>query len=346
MAESRSWIKDMKDGQNICGVFMYNGLSVAKTKTGGDYIKLSIKDRTGGVEAKKWQATAENAQMSSEGFAFVQGRAQIYQGAVQVVIDSLTPHKPAPEEMADLLPHTQKDIGQMFGRVEALLDSLVNPHLKALARSFLSDTRLMADFKAAPAASGMHHAWIGGLLEHTVWMMGQADRMLPFYPNVDRDLVLLGLFIHDIGKTKELTWGTGFGYTLEGHLLGHIILGLELLNEAASRTGGAGWAVAVETHADEFPETLLLALKHILISHHGKLEWGAAKLPASPEAVFVARLDHFDSSVRMASDSAGDRQGDSVWTEHHRGLETKVWRHNPAKDPAYLGPVPESLPVS
>jgi len=201
-----------------------------------------------------------------------------------------------------------------------LLRSMEHPAMRALAEQYLADERLMSDFRAAPAAMSVHHAWMGGLLEHTHQMMELADRMLPLYPALNRDIVLLSLFIHDLGKTVELEWERGFGYTNEGQLVGHIVR-------------GAVWLQIKAAHAskvEKLPGETLRVLQHILISHHGLLENGAAKLPATPEAIFVAQLDNLDAKSQAAITAAKrEYAGGGEWTDKVWALETKVYRPDP-----------------
>jgi 3'-5' exoribonuclease len=224
--------------------------------------------------------------------------------------------------MLALLPSTTKDIGEMFGRVSELLRSMAHPSMRALAEQYLGDERLMEDFRRAPAAMSVHHAWIGGLLEHTHQMMELADRMLPLYPGLNRDLVLFSLFAHDLGKTVELDWERGFNYTTDGQLIGHVVRGAIWLQIKA--------AAAARSSSERLPGETLRVLQHILVSHHGLLEHGAAKVPATPEAVFVAMLDNLDAKTQ-ASLSAAKREfaGGGEWTDKVWALDTKVYRPDP-----------------
>jgi 3'-5' exoribonuclease len=204
--------------------------------------------------------------------------------------------------------------------VAELLRSMEHPAMRALAEQYLGDERLMEDFRAAPAAMSVHHAWIGGLLEHTHQMMELADRMLPLYPALNRDIVLFSLFAHDLGKTVELDWERGFSYTNEGQLVGHIVR-------------GAIWLQIKAAHAskvEKLPGETLRVLQHILLAHHALPEHGAAKIPATPEAVFVAQLDNLDAKSQAAI-SAAKREyaGGGDWTDKVWALDTKVYRPDP-----------------
>jgi 3'-5' exoribonuclease len=239
---------------------------------------------------------------------------------VQLIIEQIEAREVSVEEMRALLPSTTKDIDAMFGRVCELLRSMEHPAMLALAEQYMSDERLMEDFRAAPAAMSVHHGWIGGLLEHTHQLMELADRMLPLYPALNRDIVLFSLFAHDLGKTVELEWERGFNYTNEGQLIGHIVR-------------GAIWLQIKAAHAskvEKLPGDTLRVLQHILLSHHGLLENGAAKLPATPEAIFVAQLDNLDAKSQAAITAAKrEFAGGGEWTDKIWALETKVYRPDP-----------------
>jgi 3'-5' exoribonuclease len=207
-----------------------------------------------------------------------------------------------------------------------------NPAIKALAETYLANTELMDKFRVAPAAMTLHHAFLGGLLEHTLSLMHLADAMLEHYPQLNRDIVLMGLFLHDLGKTSELTWATGFGYTDEGQLVGHIGRGLTMLHDHIR---------ACESEGTDVPTPIIMVLEHIILSHHGKPEFGALKVPSTPEAIFISHLDDLDAKMQMAlSSSRSDDQSNEVdpnetsggnFTEKIWALDTRLYRPDPTK---------------
>src|SRR5262249_9697818 len=180
-------------------------------------------------------------------------------------------------------PHTEHDISKLLERLRGTLLKLGNPQLRALAECFLMDDELLRGLCQAPAGVRNHHAYIGGLLEHIVTLMDAADRLQPLYPALDRDLLLMGVFLHDIGKVRELNYHRSFTYTDEGQLVGHLIIGVEMLNEKAAKVP--------ELTGEPFPDELLLRLKHMIVSHHGTYEFGSPKLPMTPEAIALHYLD-------------------------------------------------------
>jgi 3'-5' exoribonuclease len=321
MTTEHQRIVNLGDRTYVEGVYSIVNPQLAQTRNNKPYLKCIIRDASGEISARAW--SFEEAQfdtIANAGFVFLRGSTQAYQGQVQLVIEQIEPREVTVEEMRSLLPSTTKDIDAMFARVAELLRSMEHPAMRALAEQYLGDERLMEDFRAAPAAMSVHHAWIGGLLEHTHQMMELADRMLPLYPALNRDIVLFSLFAHDLGKTVELDWERGFSYTNEGQLVGHIVR-------------GAIWLQIKAAHAskvEKLPGETLRVLQHILLAHHALPEHGAAKIPATPEAVFVAQLDNLDAKSQAAI-SAAKREyaGGGDWTDKVWALDTKVYRPDP-----------------
>ena len=213
----------------------------------------------------------------------------------------------------------------MFEEVSDIMRSVKDPMVRALVDSYLDDDQLMRRFRQAPAAVALHHAFIGGLLEHTRQLLKIADASLPLYPDLNRDLVLIGLFLHDLGKGYELQWQRGFDYTLTGNLVGHIVFGVQLL--------GVKIKVAEQALGGErFPLPLRHCIEHIILSHHGKREYGSPVLPSTPEAIFVSQLDNLDAKTAMAL-SAADRANlkpGQTFSEKIWALETKIYRPDPS----------------
>ena len=324
MSNDHQRIATLSDRMYVEGVYSLVNPQLGQTRTNKPFLKCVIRDASGEITARAWSfEEAQFEQIAGAGFVFLRGSTQAYQGQLQLIIEQIEPREVTAEEMLALLPSTSKDIGAMFGRVCELLRSMEHPAMRALAEQYLADERLMEDFRQAPAAMSVHHGWIGGLLEHTHQLMELADRMVPLYPGLNRDLVLFSLFIHDLGKTVELSWDQGFQYTNEGQLIGHIVRGAVWLQVKAAQ--------AARTEPDaKLPGETLRILQHILISHHGVPEHGAAKVPATPEAVFVAMLDNLDAKAQAAL-SAAKREfaGGGEWTDRVFALDTKLYRADP-----------------
>lgn len=302
---------------------MYNP-QMGTTRAGKPFFKCLLRDASGEVAARQWTFEERNfAELESAGFVWVAGHSQLYNGQVQLILEQIKPVEVTDEELVALLPTTTRDIDEMFAEVQRLLSTLAHPAMTALAQAYLEDDDLMASFRRAPAAMSLHHAWIGGLLEHTLTLMRLADGMLPNYPELNRDLVLVGLFLHDLAKTVELTWAQGFNYTTEGNLIGHVVRGAIWLQVKA--------ALAGKQSGHRLPPDALRALQHIIVSHHGEPEYGAAKVPSTPEAVFVSQIDNLDAKTQIALTAArrGEPGAGQDFTDKVWALGTRVFRPDP-----------------
>lgn len=329
----RVTIDSLAAAQHIAGVYAVQNVQLGTTKAGKPFLKMLIADKTGRTPGRMWSTTEEQFRsLPTDGFVYLEGQTQPYQGEMQIIVNQIREHVPTERELMELLPATENDVDEMFGDVLRLLQSIQHPALKCLVDRYLEDGDLMQQFCQAPAAQTLHHAYLGGLLEHTLSLMTLADKMVEHYPHLSRDIVLMGLFLHDLGKCHELTWMEGFGYSMDGQLVGHIGRGVVLLADKCKQCedpelGDA--AVAV-------PTELRLVLEHIILSHHGVPEFGALKLPATPEAVFVSNLDNLDAKMNMVLDAAGrDKQGKAdlggAFTEKVWALGTRVYRPDPSR---------------
>jgi 3'-5' exoribonuclease len=325
-------IRSLQANAYIDGIYSILNPQLGTTRAGKPYLKCLLRDSTGEVAARQW--TIEDGimeQVQSTGFVWIAGHTQLYNGQVQLIIEQIRPVEVDESDLANLLPATQFNVEEMFAQVQAILGTLTHPGMKALAQTYLADEELMAGFKRAPAAVSMHHAWIGGLLEHTLQLLNLADRMLPLYPQLNRDMVLMGLFLHDLGKTAELTWEKGFNYTTDGNLIGHIVRGAIWLQVKA--------ALAAKQTGNRLSPDALRSLQHIILSHHGEPEMGAAKLPCTPEAIFVSLLDNLDAKTAMGLAHA--RTGEpcaegasnlNEWTDKVWALGTRMFRPDTLAD--------------
>jgi 3'-5' exoribonuclease len=238
-------------------------------------------------------------------------------------------------ELADFLPHTEQDVSKLYERLRGFLLKLTNPHLRGLAECFLMDQDFVRNFCRAPAGIRNHHAFLGGLLEHVVTLLDAADRLAPLYPDVDRDLLLMGVFLHDIGKVRELSYDRAFAYTDEGQLIGHLVIGVEILNEQVRRVP--------DLTGEPFPTELLLRLKHLILSHHGTYEFGSPKLPMTPEAIALHHLDNFDAKVHsFTRDIREDHNATSAWTPFNQSLQRRLFKGGAAEADATYSPTVES----
>jgi 3'-5' exoribonuclease len=252
-------------------------------RDGSAYFALTLSDRSGQMEARMWE-TAEAGEFGAGDIVKVRGLVCRYKDFLQINIERVRKADSAEFDLGDYVPHTDRSIDDLWSELNAFVESFTDPHLKALIRSFLDDPQIAAALREAPAAKTMHHAWIGGLLEHIVSLLNISDLAAKHY-RVHRDLLLTGVILHDIGKLEELHWGTSFDYTIEGQLLGHITLGVVLIDRKIAAL-------------PDFPPAMRVLVQHLVLSHHGKYEFGSPKLPMTPEAVLLHYLDDMDAKMQ------------------------------------------------
>ncbi len=275
------------ENQTVTAYFVIAALSVRDRKPSGQYLALTLADKTGTFEARMWEEFAEVIATCSEGcYVKAQGQISKYQGKFQITLSKLRSAANTEVDPTDFLPATQFDVEAMWAELRGYADGFANEDLKRLVFAFLDDEEIGPAFRTAPAAKVLHHAWLGGLLEHVVTLVRVCRAAAPFYPEVDPDLLMTGAILHDIGKVRELHWGTSFGYTLEGQMIGHISIAQGMLREKVRALGS-------------FPEKLRVLVEHMILSHHGKYEFGSPKLPMTPEALLLNALDDLEAKMQV-----------------------------------------------
>ncbi|HEX5244641.1 MAG TPA: HD domain-containing protein [Tepidisphaeraceae bacterium] len=316
----RVYLRDCMPGDVVEDVFVVQGKQLSAASNGKHFIKAFVSDRSCQVPARMWNATRILFDALPEGFARLRAKVENYQGNLQLILEQAWPAKEGTFEIGDLLPHTAKDIGSMCGKLEELLGSIQNRYLAALAQAYLDDEKLMTDFCRAPAAMSMHHAFIGGLLEHTLNAIEVADAIVRFYPGLNRDLLILGIFLHDIAKTWELSYAAAFGYTDGGQLVGHIVKSAMWVEHKAK--------AAEAILGEPIPQPLIDVLQHIILSHHGVPEFGAVKTPATPEAIAVHYIENLDAKLMMSLHATRGDGGVSEgnWTDYMKAFGGKLFR--------------------
>jgi 3'-5' exoribonuclease len=317
---ARRFVQQLADGDSIEEVFLATDKQLRANRNGNLYLQLDLRDRTGSISARLWNAGEHLFRSFDSGdFLLVKGKVQLFQGSLQMILSHLELIETEKVDLTDFLPHTEQDVSKLFERLRTTLLKLSNPHLRALAECFLMDDALMRDFCKAPAGVRNHHAYIGGLLEHVVTLLDAAERILPIYPELDRDLLLSGVYLHDIGKVLELNYNRAFAYSDEGQLVGHIVIGVEMLNEKVARVS--------DLTGEPFPTELLLRLKHMILSHHGTYEFGSPRLPMTPEAIALHHLDNFDAKVHsFTRDIREDRNQTSAWTPFNQAMQRRLYK--------------------
>ncbi len=324
----KNYINSLQPGQSLeDDVFLVSQKDLRKTARGDLYIHMGFVDRTGQVLARVWNATQQMYDIIPEGgFIGIRGRVESYKGNLQVIVEAIRPVPKEQVDLSDFLPRTRHNIDDMWERCLKVLRTIRDPQLLALMKAFVTDERIVDGFKRAPAAIQNHHAYIGGLLEHTCSLLELSTRVLGItddseshYPDISRDLVLAGIFLHDIGKVCELTYSTNFTYSTEGQLVGHITTAAIWLDRKIAQ-------VEAET-GQPFQIDVRHVLMHIILSHHGTYEFGSPRLPACPEAILVHYLDNIDAKLNMALTAmAADANEGGDWTDYVRALETRVFK--------------------
>jgi len=302
------------DGAAVTTYFALSSLQVRDKKTGGgQYLALTLSDKTGTMEARMWEDFASALPACAEGcYVKVQGQVAKYQEKFQITLTKMRLAAASEVDAADFVPATKYDVGQMWAELRGYVDAFQNADLRRLVFSFLDDPTIGVAFREAPAAKMLHHAWLGGLLEHVVTLVRVCRATAPFYPEVDSDLLVTGAILHDIGKVRELSWGTTFGYTVEGQMIGHISIAQGMLREKIATLPG-------------FPGKLSVLVEHMILSHHGRHEFGSPKLPMTPEAILLSALDDVEAKMQamrneFARDAAAGRSGAEM-TDWVRSME-------------------------
>jgi len=315
---AHKFINEIEPGESIDDIYMVREPILRSTTRGDLYIAMFLSDRTGQLNGRMWQASeAVYKSLPKPGFAHIQGRSELYQNNLQIVVNNISVVDATKVHLEDFLARTDKDTQQMFEGVKSIVGRIKHPQLKALVNEFLTDTELMEEFCNAPGGTKLHHNYLGGLLEHTYNMLRVAEAILPLYPKLNPCLVLAGIFLHDIGKTEELSYNMAFSYTDSGQLIGHIVKGLLMINQKAE---------AMRTRGMQIEQTVLDALGHIILSHHGEYEFGSPKLPATPEAFMVYYIDDLDDKVNQVTAAIENEISDSNWTAWKSALQTRLYK--------------------
>lgn len=317
---SRRAVQLLTDGESIDEVYMVTDKQLRTNRNGNFYLQVELRDRTGAITARLWNANEPQFRSFNEGdFLRIKGKTQLFQGTLQVLFTQFDRVEPSKIALEDFVPRVEQDISKLFDRLRGYLLKLNDPHLRGLTECFLIDDAFVAAFCKVPAGIRNHHAYIGGLLEHVVTMLDAADRLAPLYPELNRDVLLMGIFLHDIGKTRELSCDNVFGYTDEGQLVGHIDIGVEMLNEKVAKVP--------DLTGEPFPRELFLRLKHLIVSHHGSYEFGSPRLPMTPEAIALTYLDNLDAKLHsFLRDIREDKNAGSAWTPYNASIQRRLFK--------------------
>ena len=337
----RLFLRDAASGDIVDDVFVVTNKQFAAASTGKYYIKAFVSDASAQLVARMWNTTREIFNwLPDSGFVKVRGRIENYQNNLQFIIESVGPAKDGSFDVADLVAHTQKDIGELCTQLRAILSTIQNRYLKALVQAYLDDRALMDNFCKAPAAMSFHHAYLGGLLEHTVNAMQVADAVVPFYPGLNRDLVVAGIFLHDIAKTWELCYDCAFSYTDSGQLVGHIVKSAIWVEHKAREVR--------EKTGEAIPQEIVDVLQHIILAHHGSYEFGSPRTPATPEAIAVHMIENMDAKLMMSLSATRGEEGaaeEGNWTEYMKAFGGKLFRPDVARADGEAAAMPQQQAI-
>jgi 3'-5' exoribonuclease len=314
----QQFVSGLKEGNIVSAQFLVRQKEIRTSpRTGKSWLELDLMDSTGTIPAKMWDNFAAiAATFEPDDVVQVRGRVKVYNGQREVTLEQVIPAAERDYDLADFLPHTKHDVEKLYGELQSTIAALKNPWVKRLLESFTNDPAVAAKLKRAPAAMTMHHAYMGGLLEHVVSLLGLARAVTAHYPELDWDLLVAGVVLHDVGKIEELRYERGIDYSTEGRLLGHISIGARMVAER------------IRTIPD-FPPTLSVAVQHLILSHHGTHEFGSPALPQMREAVALNFLDDFDSkmaSMRVTLEAGTDELAVDEWTERNPSLRRSLLR--------------------
>jgi 3'-5' exoribonuclease len=339
MTTSSLKISDLKPNQAVEMLLLVRRKNLARSRNGRDYLNLKLGDRSGEITAFLWDgAEAADAAVSEGDCVLVRGRTQIFNNALQLTVNALEPWT-GEVDPRRFLPHTEQHIPTMERDLHQLIADLQDPWLRRLVEAFfLRDPEFARKFALAPAAKAMHHAWLGGLLEHTLGVARLAEKVCGLYPGINADLVMAGALLHDIGKIDELVYQRDLDYSTPGRLLGHVMLGVTMVREKAAQIKG-------------FPPQTLMLLEHLILSHHGEYAYGSPKRPKTREAILLNFIDDLDAKlVAVGTFMARSRREDTEWSDYHRLFERNFYLGSDAapdpgpEDPESAGPEDSSGP--
>lgn len=314
------YVKDIRAGDRVSDIFLVMEKNLAISQKGKPYLNLKLRDMTGEVDGRVWErATEMNNIFQTGDIILIQSYAVSFRNVVQLSISKITVVDDPAISPADYLPSSASDSSEMFESLMNIIRTIENPHLKTLLELIFSDEEIADSFQKAPAAKGFHHAYIGGLLEHTLSVTQLLDLVANHYQQANRDLIITGGILHDIGKIHELSFKGSMNYTDEGRLIGHIVMAVELVDTKIAEIA-------------DFPKQLALELRHILLSHHGTLEYGSPKRPKTIEALIVNFIDDLDAKMNAFGEFISNSGNESSWTPYHRLLERFIYRGQKPED--------------
>ncbi|MDD5451925.1 MAG: HD domain-containing protein [Desulfovibrionales bacterium] len=317
MQKKGIYIKDIRPNNPVRGIFLVKGKTSALTKNGAFYLAVTLADKTGEIEARVWERGEERDGLFKKGdYISIEAQAESYRDQTQLNIMHLTPCSPETVEATAFLPSSSRDSEEMWRELKELAKKVRDPHLTLLLNGFFHDKKFRQRFSVAPAAKRMHHAYLGGLLEHTLSVTTLVTGAVKNYPELDKDLLVTGSILHDIGKITEFTYPpeySFFDYTDEGRLVGHLVIGAQMVQEKIEAI-------------PHFPEDKAMLLKHLILSHHGEYETGSPKRPKTAEAFVLHLLDDLDAKVNaIKSLKKAQLEPSARWSGFFRPLDRYIY---------------------
>lgn len=313
-------MSQLNHNEQVQQVFLASDKQLRPNRNGNLYLQLELSDRSGSISTRMWNASDADYQAFDNGdYVVIDGSTQLFQGNMQMIANSIRKARPDEVDEADFTTLQPQEIDRMATRVGEILRGIQTPELRTLAECYLMDSEFMDKFTRAPAGMKNHHAYQGGLLEHILSLMELVLAVAPRYPQLDQDKLLVGAFLHDSAKTDELSYDRDIAYTDAGQMLGHMVMGVSMLDEKVRE--------AERLAGEPLPEPLVMELKHLIISHHGEYEFGSPKLPMTLEAMALHYLDNLDAKMASCSQLINDCPNvESNWTQYQQNLGRKLWK--------------------
>ena len=310
------FIKDLKDGQRVSSIYLCKQKNTALTKNGKEYYNVSVQDKTGNIDVKVWEINSPGIRdFEAKDYIEITGRVASFNGALQISAESIRVISPEEIDVKEFFPVSEKDTDDMYSELLNYVNGVKNEYLNKLLKSFfVDDENLKKSFIAHSAAKTVHHSFISGLLQHTITVTKICDYFSSIYPIINRDLLITAAMLHDIGKTKELSEFPENDYTDDGNLLGHIVIGIEMINENIDKIEG-------------FPKILASELKHCVVAHHGELEFGSPKKPSLVEAIALSFADNTDAKIQTISEAFNAKEDKGMqWLGYNKFVDSNIRR--------------------